>query len=178
MRNALIGALVMAAISTLGDFIWAEGHLRHRQISGLLHGLLLFLCIGLYFGALERRPVRGAMGGAAIGLVAAATFYVLYRTAGYSVMFFIWAFIWIALAVLVGRVLRQADRTGSWSNVLVRGVIAAVGSGVAFYLISGIWRPFDPRGWDYAVHYVAWTFAYLPGFVALMAGPKGPALRT
>jgi hypothetical protein len=45
---------------------------------------------------------------------------------------------------------------------------AAFGSGVAFYAISGIWRPFDPVGWDYAVHAAAWTLAYLPGFAALL----------
>ena len=44
---------------------------------------------------------------------------------------------------------------------------AAVTSGTAFYAISGIWRPFDPQGWDYAVHFGAWTLAYLPGFAAL-----------
>jgi hypothetical protein len=46
-------------------------------------------------------------------------------------------------------------------------VAAAAGSGLAFYLISGIWRPFDPVGWDYAVHFAAWTIAFLPGFTAL-----------
>ena len=43
-----------------------------------------------------------------------------------------------------------------------------IGSGLGFYLISGIWRPFDPKGWDYAVHFLSWTIAYLPGFVALL----------
>lgn len=43
-----------------------------------------------------------------------------------------------------------------------------IGSGLGFYLISGIWRPFDPEGWDYAVHFLSWTLAYLPGFVALL----------
>jgi hypothetical protein len=34
-------------------------------------------------------------------------------------------------------------------------------------LISGIWRPFNPAGWDYAVHFAAWTAAFFPGFAAL-----------
>jgi hypothetical protein len=29
--------------------------------------------------------------------------------------------------------------------------------------------PFDPRGWDYARHFVYWTVAYLPGFAALLS---------
>jgi hypothetical protein len=50
----------------------------------------------------------------------------------------------------------------------VRGVFAMIGSGLGFYLISDIWRPFNPEGWDYAVHFLSWTIAYLPGFFALL----------
>ena len=49
-----------------------------------------------------------------------------------------------------------------------QGVIAAIASGLGFYAISGIWRPFDPEGWDYLVHFGAWTIAYFPGFAALL----------
>ena len=38
----------------------------------------------------------------------------------------------------------------------------------AFYAVSGMWFPFNPAGWDYAVHFVSWTFAFLPGFAALL----------
>jgi hypothetical protein len=51
-----------------------------------------------------------------------------------------------------------------------------LGSGVGFYLISDIWRPFDPEGWDYAVHFVSWAIAYLPGFLALLAMRKKSGL--
>ena len=105
MYNALIGALVIAAVSTLGDFVWAGLHLRHRMVYGLAHGCLLFLCIGAYFGSLERQTLKGALYGAAIGLAAAGSFYLLAPMAGYSVMFFVWAFVWIALAFLVYRIL-------------------------------------------------------------------------
>ena len=54
-------------------------------------------------------------------------------------------------------------------EVLVRSTLAAIGSGLGFYAISGIWFPFHPRGWDYAVHFAYWTAAYLPGFGALLA---------
>jgi hypothetical protein len=161
MRNALIGALLIAAVSTLGDFVWAGMHLRHRVAYGLAHGAILFLCMGAYFGSLQKKTLTGAMSGAAIGLAAAGSFYVLSPIAGYSVMFFVWAFVWLALAFLVGS-----------KPVVLRGVVAMIGSGLGFYLISGIWRPFNPHGWDYAVHFISWTIAYLPGFLALLLKPR------
>jgi hypothetical protein len=166
-RAVFLGAVLIAAVSTLGDFIWASLHLRHRPLYGLSHGTLLFLCIGLYLGALAKQPVFGALAGAAIGLLAAGSFYVLAPVAGYSVMFVVWAFVWLALALLAGRILRRKNPL-TWNEVLGRGVAAAIGSGVAFYLISGIWRPFNPQGWDYAVHFLSWTVAYLPGFAAVI----------
>ena len=157
MRHAIIGSLAIAAVSTLGDFVWAGLHLRHHTIYGLLHGTILFACMGAFFGSLKHSPLTGAMYGAAIGLAAAGSFYVLAPMTGYSVMFFIWAFIWIALAFLIRN-----------PPVVLRGVLAMAGSGLGFYSISGIWRPFDPQGWDYAVHFLSWTLAYLPGFLALL----------
>ena len=171
MRNAIIGALLIAAVSTLGDFVWAGLHLRHRVAYGLAHGAILFLCMGAYFGSLRNKAVMGALYGAAIGLAAAGSFYLLAPVAGYSVMFFVWAFVWIALAVLVTRIL-PAPSAPSAPNApnapITRGVLAMIGSGLGFYLISGIWRPFNPQGWDYAVHFLSWTVAYLPGFLALL----------
>jgi hypothetical protein len=158
MRSAIVGSLLVAAVSTAGDFVWAGLNLRHRVIYGVAHGAVLFACIGAYFGLLDKRTLRGALYGAGIGIAAAGTFYVLAPIAGYSVMFFVWAFVWIALAVVAGN-----------QPVVWRGVFAMVGSGVGFYLISGIWRPFDPVGWDYAIHFLSWAFAYLPGFAALLA---------
>jgi hypothetical protein len=155
MRDALAGALLIAAVSTAGDFVWAGLHLRHRVVYGLAHGAILFLCMGAYFGSLHNRTLRGALTGAAIGLAAAGSFYLLSPFAGYSIMFFVWAFVWIALAMVA--------RAGPG-----RGVLAMIGSGLGFYLISDIWRPFDPEGWDYAVHFLSWTVAYLPGFFALL----------
>ena len=41
-------------------------------------------------------------------------------------------------------------------------------AGLAFYLVSGIWRHFDPHTIDYAYHFACWTVAFLPGFLALL----------
>jgi hypothetical protein len=159
MRNAIIGAVLIAVVSTLGDFVWAGLHLRHRVVYGLAHGTILFLCMGAYFGSLKNNTVMGAIYGAAIGFAAAGSFYLLAPVAGYSVMFFVWAFVWIALAFVAGA-------------PVLRGVLAMIGSGLGFYLISDIWRPFDPEGWDYALHFLSWTIAYLPGFLALSWRPS------
>lgn len=181
MRDAIAGALLIAGVSTLGDYVWAGLDLPHRVAYGLAHGTLLFSCMGAYFGSLHGRAMAGAIYGAGIGLAAAGSFYVLAPVAGYSVMFFVWAFIWLALALLVGAGFSpgaphrhgRAERTWTWRSTFARGAAAMTGSGLGFYLISGIWRPFDPRGWDYAVHFVSWTIAYLPGFLALLIRRPG-----
>ena len=105
MRDAIAGAFLIAAVSTMGDLVWAGLHLRHRVVYGLAHGAILFLCIGAYLGYLEKQTLKGAVYGAGIGLAAAGSFYLLAPVAGYSIMFFIWAFVWIALAFLVCRIL-------------------------------------------------------------------------
>ena len=173
MRNAIVGALLIAGVSTLGDVVWAGLQLRHRVMYGLAHGAILFSCIGAYFGSLQKNALPGALYGGAIGLAAAGSFYLLAPVAGYSVMFFVWAFVWIALAVLAGRILRAPEGSPlALRSVLARGGLAMIGSGAGFYLVSGIWRPFDPQGWDYAVHFLSWSVAYLPGFIALLYPPS------
>jgi hypothetical protein len=162
---ALGGALVLAAVSTLGDFIWANFLSGHRPVFGLIHGTILFAFVGLYLGALRARGATGAAAGAALGGLAAGSFYALAPLIGYAVMFLVWVAVWMALGLL-NRLLQRGSMTAR--AALVRGLAAAVGSGIAFYLISGIWRPFDPEGWDYAAHFGAWTLAYFPGFAALL----------
>ena len=165
MKAALSGALVTATVSTVGDYLWANV-LPHRiPIYGLAHGLILFLTVGFCLGLPARKPVAGAIGGAVIGLASAGAFYLLQPVIGYSALFVLFVALWIGLGLLTGRVLQQRD---SMQTVLVRSVLAAVGSGLGFYAISGIWFPFNPQGWDYAIHFVSWIAAYFPGFAALL----------
>jgi hypothetical protein len=174
MKEAIGGAIVMALVSTIGDFVWATWIPRHRPIYGLTHGTVLFLCLGLYLGALTAKPALGAVAGALTGFLAAGSFYVLAPFTGYWVMFLVWIGVWVAFGFLNGALLQK--RSG-FRDALVRGVVAAVASGIAFYAVSGIWFPFRPRGWDYAVHFASWTLAYLPGLAALLVTPS-PRYRT
>lgn len=164
----IAASLAVAAVSTLGDAVWAHWIPQHRPIYGLLHGSLLFASIGFVLGVIRGAPGSTTLLGMAIGLVAAGSFYVLVPIAGYSVMFLVWSGVWIALAFLSG------PARSSHQALVLRGLIAGVGSGLAFYAISGIWQPFNPQGADYVVHFLAWTVAYLPGFAALILGRVTP----
>jgi hypothetical protein len=161
---SLLGALLLAALSTLGDYVWARFVPAHRAVFGLAHGTLLLLVLGLYLGLLRRRPVFGALGGAAVGLLAAASFYALARALGSGAMFVSWMALWLGFACLDARLRGRVPAR----EVLVRGLLAALGSGMAFYAISGIWTNPAPGGPRYAFHFLCWTVAFLPGFAALL----------
>ena len=180
---AVSASLVMAAVSTAGDYVWAAWIPEHKAVYGLAHGTLLFLAAGLLLGIIGaphasavRDAGAGASWGAVIGALGASAFYVLSPVMGFSAMFVVWFGVWLALAALYRRVssggIERRQHLVTHANfgaVASRGVAAAMASGLAFYLISGIWRPFNPQGWDYAVHFGAWTLAFLPGFAALVA---------
>ena len=165
LSAVVAGSLAIAAVSTTGDYVWATSLPEHRMVYGLAHGTVLFLALGLFLGVVSGRPAAGAIGGAVVGLLAAGLYYLLAPAIAFSAMFLAWFAVWIALAVVYGRLQGGPVNAGT---VISRGVIAAIGSGLAFYLISGIWRPFNPQGWDYLVHFAAWTLAYLPGFGSLL----------
>ena len=81
------GSLAIAAVSTLGDFIWATWIPRHRPVFGMTHGTLLFLAIGVYLGMLARRPAaRSHWRRDSSGSWPRGSFYVLAPvTGGYSI---------------------------------------------------------------------------------------------
>jgi hypothetical protein len=169
IADSIAGALAIAAVSTLGDFIWATWIPRHRPLYGLTHGTLLFCAVGLYLGFVAKRPAAGAIIGALQGALAAGSFYVLAPATGLPVMFIIWFAVWVALGVLNEWL---NARPGLSRAAIGRGLAAAVGFGVVFYLISGIWFPFDPMGWDYLAHFAGWTAAYLVGLGALLVNQR------
>ena len=163
MLHAIFAALFLGAISTLGDFIWAALDLRHRVAYGLAHGAVICLCIGAVVGFRARRPVVGAAVGPLIGVLAASGFYLLAPSLRWAAMFPMWMLFWVCFAVLQA----QLEGAHRWRAALVRGLAAAILSGLAFYAISGIWTRPSPGGPSYVRHFLSWTFAFLPGFAAL-----------
>jgi hypothetical protein len=170
LRPAAIGSLVTAAVSTFGDYMWAHVITRHGPTFGIAHGIILFLTVGACLGVPSGKVLRGALGAALAGCIAAGSFYVLQPLIGYwTAMFVLWFGLWLMIGVLTIRGLQGRSATAA---VIARSVAAAAGSGLAFYLISGIWAPNNPRGWGYVVHFASWTFAYLPAFVSLLVWPE------
>jgi hypothetical protein len=163
---ALVGALVTAAVSTLGDYLWKNVLPHGLPVYWFAHAILLFSTVGICLGLPSRKPAAGAVGAIAIGCLATAAFYFLQPLMGYAAMIPLFFALWFGLGLLSGRVLQRRNSIGA---TLVRSLLAAVGSGLGFYAISGIWMPFNPQGLDYVKHFVFWTLAYLPGFAALLA---------
>jgi len=166
LRQAFLGALLIGALMTFGDWVWALFITKHRTIFGLVHGLALCGGIGLFLGAPRHQPARGAVAGAAIGLAAAGGFYLLAPLLRWAAMFPMWMAFWAAFGVLQWRFLGEPQ--APMREALVRGLLAALGSGLAFYAISGIWTRPNPGGPEYATNFASWTFAFLPGFLALL----------
>lgn len=163
MLHAILAAIILGAASTLGDLLWAGLSLRHRMVYGLVHGALICLFIGAFVGWRAGRLGAGLAAGPVIGLLAAACFYLLAPWLRYYAMFPAWMFFWICFAALQKRL--RAERL--WVGAVARGLAAALVSGLAFYAISGIWTN-PPRGGPrYLYNFMAWSFAFLPGFIAL-----------
>ncbi len=163
MIDAALAALVLGAANTAGDILWAGLSLRHRMVYGIAHGAILCLLIGGIIGWRARRLGPGLAAGPGIGFLAAGAFYAMAPWLGYYAMFPAWMFFWMCFALLQNFLLPESG----WRPAIVRGLVAAMLSGLAFYAISGIWtRP--PRGGpNYLYNFGAWSFAFLPGFAAL-----------
>jgi hypothetical protein len=173
MLYAVLAALALGAVSTLGDFVWAALRLRHEMSYGLIHGAVICLCIGAVIGIRERRLAPALMAGPVIGLIAAAGFYVLAPWLRYSAMFPMWMLFWICFALLQEwlRAERGSGAVGAFlGRAVARGLVAAVLSGLAFYAISGIWTRPSPGGPNYLRNFLSWSVAFLPGFAALFIG--------
>lgn len=176
LAAAAVSALVLAAFSTLGDWIWAAYIADGAVIPGVVHGVLFFLLLALVLGL----PVRsaGALGRLLValpvaGLVLAAVFYPLAHAIGYlGALLVTWVGMWLALAFAL-RWARERDESGG--RALARGLIAATASGLAFWLVSDMWTaPAAATG--YPLRFGYWTFAFLPGLLALLVA-RPPAGR-
>jgi hypothetical protein len=171
--------LVVAASATVADWIWYTFGVRHRMIAGVLHGALLLTVVGGALGALAGRWVRGLPIGAIAGVGGALAYYAIAslvdrRPYGVAIPA-AWVVLWLLLAILEGRWLR-APGVRSWRQVVLRGLIAAVIGGVAFFLVVGtLWGSPPPTGRNYALQFAAWAFAWAPGMIALSVGASATA---
>src|SRR4051794_4980860 len=120
LGRAVAAALALAAVMTCGDFLWAFFRIQHRVVSGVLHGAVMCLCIGLAIGVPLRRPAMGAVAGVAIGVLAAGVFYALAPILGWGAMLPAWMLFWILFAALQPRLGAVAG------GVMARGLTAAV----------------------------------------------------
>jgi hypothetical protein len=168
MLYAVAAALALGAVMTVGDFIWEVLHIRHRVFNGVLHGAVMCLCVGLAIGIRARRPRSAAAAGPVIGALGALMFYALAPAIRWGALFPAWMLLWILFAVLQ-RWLAPGESIGV---ALKRGLLAALLSGLAFYLISDIWIH-EAAHPGMLEHFAAWTFAFLPGFAALFARLPG-----
>jgi len=164
MLYAVTASLALAGVMTLGDVAWAALHIHHRMAYGIVHGAAMCLCIGIAIGVRVKRQLSAAIAGPLIGIAAAGTYYLLASPLKWGAMFPAWMLLWILFALLQ-KLLTKGERIGV---ALKRGVLAALLSGFAFYLISDIWIH-EARHPGLLVHFGAWAFAFLPGFAALFA---------
>jgi len=162
LRAAVFAALLLGAVMTAGDFIWEVARVRHSMGKGIAHGVVMCLCIGAVIGFRTGRLGAGLLAGPVIGVIASGTFYLLAPLARYYAMLPAWMLFWICFGVLQQRL--QPERGAHW---LVQGTVAALLSGLAFYAISGIWTHPAPGGPNYPLNFASWSFAFLPGFLAL-----------
>lgn len=171
MGRLVLGVLLVAAVATAGDYTWYEFGVAHRMSSGIIHGAVLLTVVGLVLGAAAGRPLLGLPIGAIAGIGGALTYYGLVAATGSTTYGWAiptaWVVMWFLVAALDGRVLRAPARR-SWAAVLARGVVAAVLSGLAFYLVlTTLWSPPPAGGRNYAVQFAAWAFAWAPGILAI-----------
>jgi hypothetical protein len=80
---------------------------------------------------------------------------------------------WLALSLFGSRA-READTPPG--SILARGLVAAIAAGLAFQSISHIWT--DPTASvSYPLRFLYWTWAFLPGFAALLLRFADPPRR-
>lgn len=166
MKDAIISTIVLAVVATIGDWIWASFLPRHVMTAGLLHGGLLCLAMGAMIARPSGRAGAGAAAGVAIGVGAAGLFYLFAPALRYGAMFPAWFGLWVMLALL-SHALAGTAGTASRGAAAARGVAAGAASGLAFYLVSGMWTRWDPAAIDYLDHFGRWAFAFAPGFLAV-----------
>jgi hypothetical protein len=167
MLVAVVGILVVAAVTTAGDYLWFEvGVGSHHILAGIAHGVVLLTAVGGALGATAGRLLRGLPMGAIAGASGACVYYGLSSLSVMGAMIAGWGTCWLVLAGLDGRWLRQPPR--SFPAILVRGMLAALSGALAFWLVlDTVWGEAPATGRNYALQFAAWAFAWAPGLLSL-----------
>jgi hypothetical protein len=162
---ALVGSLLLAALSTAADYVWFLDIPGHQVLSGSIHGASLFTVLGAYLGWRKGKLVAGAVGGLLSGVIAALSFYALAPIGGYSMMLVSWLLLWILLAALQ----TYLDGRLDWAKALGRGVATAIAAALGFIVVLyQLYRGWPPETFSFFTHFVAWAMAYLPGLYVLL----------
>jgi hypothetical protein len=177
LKHGTNGALFIASICTFFDYLWNVWipH-EHAMIFGLLHGAVLFACLGGYLGMLKRSvkvAFKGMVGGVLCGFLAAGAFYMVFfpllalimaqKTAYILAMVFSWVAIWKLLANLTA--LLNGEGFRPWPSGW-RGFFASIVSVPGFLVITQLWN--DANDYNYILAYLAWTGAFLPAITVLL----------
>jgi hypothetical protein len=165
------GIFIVAAVATAFDWAWYTVGIPHTITAGIVHGAALLGAVGAVLGAAQGRLVKGLPIGALAGIGGAAAYYLIVATFGggtYGLAIpAAWVILWFILAALDGRWLRSPERR-PWQEAFVRGAVAAVLSGSAFYAVLDVlWGQPPEGGRNYVVQFLAWTIAWGPGLLAL-----------
>ena len=169
----LLGIFGVALVATLCDYTWYTNHVPHNMITGIIYGVVLLTVVGAVLGFDAGRVVRGLPIGALAGVGGALTYYLLIavvdkRTYGPAIPAS-WVTLWFIIAALDGRWLRGPRR--SWREISIRGTLAALVSGLSFYLVmTTLWGRPPATGRNYALQFGAWVVAWAPGLLALIMG--------
>jgi hypothetical protein len=166
-----LGILGVALVATLGDYTWYTMQVRHSIVTGIIHGAVLLTAVGAVLGLDAGRVVKGLPIGTLSGIGGALIYYLLVavmdrRTYGTAIPAS-WVAMWLILALLDGRWLRAPQRR-PWGEIAMRGVLAAILGGIAFYLMMNtLWGRPPASGKNYFVQFAAWVIAWAPGLLAL-----------
>jgi hypothetical protein len=166
----LVGILIVAAVSTLGDYVWYEVGVPHRMTFGIIHGAILLAAVGGVVGATAGRLGMGLPLGAAAGIGGALVYYAVEGPLGRGAMLAGWATVWILISIFNVTLIQRPRR--AWVDGLVRGIIGAVAGGLAFYLVGDeLWGRRPPGGRNYLAQYGLWIAAWAPGILAVAVKP-------
>jgi hypothetical protein len=167
----LLGILIVAAVATMGDYLWYTLGVRHNITNGVVHGALLLTAVGGVLGASAGHAMKGLPIGTLAGIGGALAYYAIFAVIGggtYGAAIpAAWIVLWLLLASLDGRWLR-APAVRPWSEVAVRGGLAAILGSIAFALVmQTLWGRPPAGGRNYMLQFVAWSLAWAPGIFIL-----------